>query len=271
MRIVFIGRKNFANHCFANWLAQRHELVAYFRADMTRYSSGYQMKWLQKRIQRKGLIRAVDEIAYQFYYSAFKFKKDQHYLSEAFEAYFGREAFNPPPSVPYYEFEDLNGPEALHTLRDLKPDLVFAACVSQYFKKPYMEIPRLGTVLYHEGLTPEYKGLHTAFWALYNGEKHRIGYTLLQLDSKIDNGRPLAQGVGKLNPAIVQYFAYAGHKTLMDGLPDVEKALAALEQGQQPGVTREHGPERMYSYPGLSDQIRCWLRTTNTQKQVPAQ
>lgn len=270
MRVVFIGRQNFANHCFANWLAQRHELCAYFRADMTRYTTGYQVEWLKKRMRRRGLVRALDEMAYQVYYGLFKFKKDQEYLSQAFEAFFGRAAFDPPPGVPYYEFQDLNSPEALQVLEELKPDLVFASCVSQYFKKPYMEIPRLGTVLYHEGLTPEYKGLHTAFWALYNGEKHRIGYTLLQLDDKIDHGQPLAQGVGKLDPNIAHYFAYAGHKTLIDGLPEVEKALAALEQGQRPVVHRDHGPAKMYSYPGISDQIRCWLRLPSSRNRATA-
>src|SRR5262249_55034274 len=157
-----------------------------FRADIQRYTSGYRMRWLRKRIKRRGLIRTVDEMAYNLYYKYFKEARDQAALTYVFEERFGRAAFTAPPGVPYYEhFEDLNSPEAVQVLRDLKPDLVFASCVSQYFKKPYMEIPRLGTVLYHEGLTPEYKGLHTAFWAIYNGEPHRIGYTLLQLDEKI--------------------------------------------------------------------------------------
>ena len=205
-------------------------------------------------------LRAVDEMAYQAFYSVFKYERDQEILAQTFEEHFGRKAFSPPPGVPYYKFNNLNSPEAMKVLTDLQPDLVFASCVSQYFKKPYMEIPRLGTVLYHEGLTPEYKGLHTAFWARYNGEPDRIGYTLLQLDEKLDNGAPLAQGTGKLDSRYIPYVAYAGHKTLIDGLPDVEKALSALENGNHPTVKRETGPARLYSYPGLTDQCRIWLR-----------
>ncbi len=260
MRVVFVGRRNFANHCFANWLAERHDLVAYFRADTVRYSSGYRMKWLRKRAARRGILRTLDELGYQGYYRVFKFNRDQRFLAAAFEDLFGRPAFNPPPGVPYFEFEDLNDTDAVKALTDLKPDLVFASCVSQYFESPYLEIPRLGTVLYHEGLTPEYKGLHTAFWALHNGDAQRIGYTLLQIDEEIDHGDPLAQGIGTLDPNLIPYLAYAGHKTLADGLPDVEKALAALERGEKLAVNREKGSPKMYSYPGLSDQVRSWWR-----------
>jgi methionyl-tRNA formyltransferase len=272
MRVIFIGRKNFANHCFANWLAERHELVAYFRADIERYTQGYRMKWLQKRIRRHGMVRALDQMTYHVYYRFLKQQRDQEVLAEAFEKRFGRKFFKAPAGVPYYQFDDLNSPEAVQVLTDLKPDLVFASCVTQYFKKPYMEIPRLGTVLYHEGLTPEYKGLHTAFWALHNGEAPRIGYTLLQIDEKIDHGSPLAQGVGMLDPELITNFAYAGHKTLADGLPDVEKALATLERGERPVIKREKGAAKMYTYPGMTDQIRSWWRryraTSNAQPEV---
>jgi hypothetical protein len=213
---------------------------------------------VKRQIRSKGVVRALDQLGYQLYYQVFKYKRDQELLGKAFKEHFGAQACDPPPGIPYYEFEDLNSPEAIGVLTKLRPDLVFASCVSQYFKKPYLEIPRLGTVLYHEGLTPEYKGLHTAFWAIYNGEADRIGYTLLQLDEKIDHGEPLAQGVGKPDPQHIRYISYAGHKALIDGLPEVEAALKALENGQRPSVNREKGPAKTYSYPGLSDEVRSW-------------
>lgn len=256
MKIVFVGRENFANHCFANWLAQHHEVCAYFRADVSRYTSGYRWKWLRNRIRRKGWLRTVDEALFQIYYRLFQHTTNQLLLTQTFAEHFGPEAFERPPKTPYYEFDDLNGEEAVKKLQELQPDLVFAVCVTQYLKKPYSEVPKYGTVLYHEGLTPEYKGLHTTFWANYNGEEDRIGYTLLRVNDKLDGGEPIAQGVGRVHPDLARWWVYSGHKVLIDGLPDVKKALDALEKGETIRINREIGPARLYSYAGLSDELR---------------
>jgi methionyl-tRNA formyltransferase len=256
MRIVFVGRENFANHCFANWIAQHHELCAYFKADVSRYTGNYRRKWLRNRVRRKGLLRTVDEMLFQMYYRVFQHNVNQLLLTQTFAENFGYDFFDRPPNVPYYEFPDLNCEEATKKLQELKPDLVFAVCVTQFLKKPYSEIPKYGTALYHEGLTPEYKGLHTPFWANYNGDEDRIGYTLLRVNDKLDGGEPIAQGVGTVHPDLARYWVYSGHKVLIDGLSEVKKALEALEQGESIQINREKGPARMYSYAGMTDELQ---------------
>src|SRR5256885_6716195 len=259
MRIVFIGRQTFANHCFVNWLARRHDVVAFFRADITRYTIGYRLRWVRRRLQRAGVLRTVDQVLYTLYYTLCQKRMDEHLLHQAFAGAFGPEALGLPAGLPVYEFADLNSEEALDTLAQLQPDVAFAACISQYLRRPYQQIPRYGTLLYHEGLTPEYKGVHTAFWANLRGD--HIGYTLLQLNEGIDAGKPMAQGVGKVEPERAHWSGYAGHKALIDGLPDVERALTAVETGQQITVDRAAGPAKMCSYPGLSDELtRIWSR-----------
>jgi methionyl-tRNA formyltransferase len=256
VRIVFVGRSNFMNHCFANWLAERHEVAAFFRADSARYTLRHRLRWMRRRVKRAGLIRTVDQALYTLYYQLFQQRTDRHLKEKSFGVRFGREAFRLPPDIPLLEFDDLNSPEALRALAELKADLVFAVCISQYLRKPYQEIPRFGTVLYHEGLTPEYKGVHTAFWANARGEAHRIGYTLFRLTGEIDAGEPVAQGIGQVEPRLAKWIGYAGHRALIDGLPDVERALAAIAAGKTIAVDRTPGPARLFSYAGLSDEIR---------------
>ena len=262
MRIVFIGRRNFMNHCFANWLAARHELVAFFPADIARRSLRNHVRWLQRRMRRVGFARTIDQVLYQIHYRLFQEPTDRELMRESFASYFGYEAFALDPAIPVHAFPDLNGPEALKTLAGLKPDLAFAVCISQYLRKPYEEIPRFGTVLYHEGLTPEYKGVHTAFWANALGECDRIGYTLLRVTAEIDAGEPVAQGIGRIDPELGKWNGYSGHQALIDGLPDVERGLAALEMGEPISIDRSRGPAQVYSYAGLTDEIRrvWWAR-----------
>lgn len=267
MRIVFIGRPNFMNHCFANWLARRHLVVAYFRADIKRRTLQHRLRWLRQRVQRGGILRAADQVLYQFHYNLFQQPRDRQLMRQAFAARFGRESFDLPASIPVREFADLNGADALTALADLKPDLAFAVCISQYLRKPYQHIPRLGTVLYHEGLTPEYKGVHTAFWANALGESDKIGFTLLRLSSEIDAGEPVAQGLGRVNPQLAKWNGYAGHQALIDGLPDVERALDAMEAGEPISITRTPGSPQSFSYAGITDEIRR-IRTARRQRRA---
>jgi methionyl-tRNA formyltransferase len=256
MRVVFVGRQSYANNCFANWLARHHDVIGFFRADGRRYTIRHRASWVRRRVQRGGVLRAIDQILYQLYFNAFQKRTNAMLMHAAFAAAFGRDAFTLNRNIPLYEFDDLNSEAALRTLRELQPDLAFAVCVTQYLREPWQQIPRLGSVLYHEGLTPEYKGVHTPFWANARGESHRIGYTLLRLSSEIDGGKPVAQGISRIDPSKTQWWGWAGHQALIDGLPDVRRALAAIEAGEPIAVERERGPEGMWSYAGLSDEMR---------------
>jgi len=256
VRIVFIGRRNFMNHCFANWLAARHQVVAFFEADIARRSLQNHVRWLQRRMRRVGLARTIDQVLYQIHYRLFQEPTDRELMRESFASYFGCDAFALSPSIPVHEFPDLNSPAVMKTLTDLQPDLAFAVCISQYLRKPWEAIPRFGTVLYHEGLTPEYKGVHTAFWANALGESDRIGYTLLRVTAEIDAGEPVAQGIGRIDPELGKWNGYTGHQALIDGLPDVERGLAALERGEPIWINRRIGPAQTYSYAGLTDEVR---------------
>jgi hypothetical protein len=256
VRVLFIGRDWYASWAFANWLASEHDVCAYFVADSARYTNSYRIRWIRRRIKRKGLIRACDEALYHVYYELFQSRTNHRLLRRAFEETLGPGALTPSGDIPRYELEDLNDEKAIAALRRIGPDLCFATCISQRLSLPYLDVPKFGTVIYHEGLTPEYKGLYTAFWANYNREPHQIGYTLLQATDVIDAGPVLAQRTSEMSPELAKHWTYAGHQALIDGLPDVGRALQAVARGQAPRVLRESGAPRNYSYVGLSDEAR---------------
>ena len=45
----------------------------------------------------------------------------------------------------------------------------------------------------HAGITPDYRGVHGAYWALVNNDKKLCGVTLHFLDSGIDTGNIIGQ------------------------------------------------------------------------------
>jgi methionyl-tRNA formyltransferase len=54
------------------------------------------------------------------------------------------------------------------------------------------ELPRLGTINLHQGLTPLYRGGPSVFWELFNGES-RVGLTVHQVAAAVDAGDVILQ------------------------------------------------------------------------------
>jgi hypothetical protein len=73
----------------------------------------------------------------------------------------------------------------------LQPDVI-AVFGTSLIRPPLLGMGRLGMVNLHGGLSPEYRGADCTFWALYNGEPHKVGCTLHFIDAGIDTGRLIA-------------------------------------------------------------------------------
>ena len=116
------------NHCFANWLAARHEVVAFFAADVERRSLQNHWRWLRRRVRRVGGLRAIDQVLYQLHYRLFQEPTDRLLMIETFATAFGRRGFVLPPSIPVYEYPGIErsrdtatagGTQARPRVRDL--------------------------------------------------------------------------------------------------------------------------------------------------------
>lgn len=53
----------------------------------------------------------------------------------------------------------------------------------------------------HAGITPQYRGVHGAYWALVNNDQQNCGVTVHVVDSGIDTGRIVKQGLIRPEPA----------------------------------------------------------------------
>jgi methionyl-tRNA formyltransferase len=133
-------------------------------------------------------------------------------------------------------------------------------CVNDYFGKKLLNLPQKGVFLWHEGITPEYRGLYSAFWAIHNLDFDNIGYTLLKMNQKIDAGDIYVQGKGKDIDPFSQTHSYIGHKMIWDSLDSVETFLKNLEKDQAKPIIRQNYSDGYYTYPGLSDYFRMKCR-----------
>jgi hypothetical protein len=262
LRTVFIGSKNEFDKMLVHWLAERTELVGvvWTRSTAWRRSWRGRLDFAGKRVRRYGVVKAADELLFHLHYHAFVNRNDlarlQRQVVEPYRADHGSAEW---PGRPI-RATDVNSPEVLAYLEECRPDVALAMCINNYFGRRLRSIPRLGVFLWHEGITPEYKGLYSPFWAVHNLDFDRIGYTLFRMNDEYDAGEVFVQGPARDVDPVRHGAPYLGHKAIADSLPAVERFLADLEAGTARPIDRPDARPRYYTYPGLSDLIRQRLR-----------
>jgi methionyl-tRNA formyltransferase len=150
---------------------------------------------------------------------------------------------------------DINSEDAIALLRGLAPD-VCVLMVNVILKERVFSIPRLGMLVFHPGLTPEYRGPHSAFWATLNQEFWGIGWSLLRVDRGIDTGTVLAQGSATDIDPLTETHVFMQHKSHVEGIAGVVETLRRLAAGEDPAVDTSGRVNTNYTHPGLSDYFR---------------
>lgn len=88
--------------------------------------------------------------------------------------------------------ESYNSDETFDLISDFGPDLI-VVFGTPIISNRIMNLAQFGAINLHGGISPDYKGGNTIFWALYNGEVEKAGATLHYMIEKVDSGDILAK------------------------------------------------------------------------------
>jgi hypothetical protein len=251
MKTYFLFHDRWCQYIKADWAASRFPFDGFIVIRKTRPWFG---EYLWKRARRIGFGKVADELALRCYWLLRHGARDNRMLKELM----ARVQKDIPPTYkrpPVYHVDDINSDEAARLLRELAPD----ACVLMVhpiIKEKIFSIPRLGMLVFHPGVTPEYRGPHSAFWATLNQELWGIGWSLLRINKGIDTGQVLAQATTKDVDPLTESHVFMQHKAHVDGMPAVVEVLRKLEVGEQPVVPMVNRKSTNYTHPGLSDYFK---------------
>lgn len=262
LRCVFVGSPNRFTMLLVHWLSKHADLAGAVWTTSAHWALTLSGKaaFAKKRINRFGLLKAADEAIYYVLARRILNHSGEHFQSRLAQTYV-RQYGVPDWQGASIKTDDINSPEVIQFIRDRAPDLIMSMCINEYFRREIREIPRLGAFLWHEGIVPEYKGLYSPFWAMYNREPEMLGYTVLRMNHRYDDGEVYLQGpVSGVDPR-EDSPSFVGHKAILDSLPCVEQLLQDLENGIAKPLPMEGRKSRSYTYPGLTDWIRLRGRT----------
>jgi hypothetical protein len=257
LRCIFVGSPNRFTELIVHWLSKHCDLTGVvwtYSAHWAKSVSG-RVEFAKKRVSRFGALKTLDESLYYLLSKNFLNETGEPFQSRLCDAYARTYGFSEwhGDSI---DTKDINSVEVLGFVRKHSPDLIMSMCINEFFRKEIRKIPRLGAFLWHEGLVPEYKGLYSPFWAIHNGEPEMLGYSVLRMNGRYDEGEVFLQGPVTDADPVRDSPVYIGHKAILDSLPGVARLFDDLENGTAKSIKLQNRKEGTYTYPGLTDWIR---------------
>lgn len=104
----------------------------------------------------------------------------------------------------------------------------------------------------HQGITPQYRGSHGSYWALYNNDLENCGVTVHVVDEGIDTGGVVARAQADPSPA--DTFVTYPYLQTAAALPALVEAIKAVLAGKLE-VKPVEGPSAVWYHPGFFQYI----------------
>lgn len=154
--------------------------------------AGLPFSTILRNIKRKGLAVTLSRTTARLLYEAINRTKDRRIFQRLFDEASIHETLSQWHGATHHT-TSYSDAESLAWLRARQPD-VFVVHTPYWVGKKVRELPATGIVLGgHPGITPEYRGTHAAFRAVYQGHPEDVGCTVFHLDETLDAGDVVAQ------------------------------------------------------------------------------
>ena len=216
---------------------------------------GLPINLIWKSIKKRGILVVIDQIFGRILYKIINLFSDKERLEKIFDI---NECNNIKNNIdkPVYFTKTYNNQNTLDWILKLNPDVIVVHS-DGWVGKSIRNIPTLKLIIGgHPGITPVYRGAHSSFWAIYNQEKDKIGYSIFHVDDGVDTGDLIFQDqLNILENESYMSISWRGMKEIS------KKQVELLEKYEKEKeiIKKKHDKitkESEYPVPGLTHYIR---------------
>lgn len=205
---------------------------------------------LRRRAARLGLARATG----QAFFRAFVFPALQISAASRIRELKKNLQLNDDaiPAEQIVSVASVNDADVIKLINELEPAAV-VVCGTRVIAPEMLKALHVPMVNIHSGVTPRYRGVHGAYWALVQGDEQNCGVTVHLIDEGIDTGPVLRQARIETTPR--DNFATYPWLQLAAALPLLDAVLDDLLSGRSPAVARSEGKSRLWSHPTMFEYV----------------
>lgn len=220
--------------------------------------AGLPLPYLLRSVKRKGFWPTLSRSLARLIYQCRNSRRDRAAMARIFDEKAISETLLK-WGGPVHHTASYSDPKTIAWLKELKPD-IFVVHTSYWVGKKVRNLPSTKIVLGgHPGLTPYYRGSHSAFWAVYFGKPQDVGCTVFLLDEGVDTGEIVVQE--RIPIAAGDSFVTLAWKG-MKRIAELQAAvLSDLDQGIELPRKRLPAPENSeFDNPTLGEFFQYCLR-----------
>lgn len=242
------------------WLASFTDLAGVL---VIREPRGNRLAKVKRSLRQQGVWGTIDLLAYRL------FHRFRHSAGDRQQEVQIREtlgAIYPPVryQVPQLEVSSPNSPEAQAFIQSCRPEIMLACC-KHILKPAIFEQASQGTFVMHPGICPEYRNAHGCFWALVNGDRGRVGMTLLKIDRGIDTGPVYGYFSAPIDEVQQSHLAIQRRMTY-DNLHRVQRVLEQVHAGVAEPISTAGRSSAVWGQPTLSSYWK-WKRAAKLRQE----
>ena len=147
---------------------------------------------IRSRVRRLGALRVFGQLLFQVLVVPFLSRASRGRRHEIIQEFSVSVA--PPPSEKVEETISVNDPACWDSIRSLSPDVIVING-TRILSKATLQSFAAPVINTHVGITPRYRGVHGAYWALVQKDPQHCGVTVHLVDAGIDTGGILHQAM----------------------------------------------------------------------------
>lgn len=214
--------------------------------------------FLKKRVRKLGLWNVSGQVLFQLLIVPFlalfgKARKKEIIETNGLDA-------SALPADKIKSVQSANDDECISLLQSLSPAVVVVNG-TRIISKKVLHCVDSTFINMHAGITPKYRGVHGAYWALVNADKDNCGVTIHTVDEGIDTGDWIAQT--HISPTPKDNFTTYPLLQTAAGIPLMIDAIRSITRGELKTNTGT-GESKLWSHPTmwqyLSNKIKSGIK-----------
>ena len=248
-RVVLLARASGATAMLYHALAAHHDVQVVLEDPPP------PVHLLRARARRLGLWRVLGQVLFQLLVARRLARRSRHRVQAILRATGTSQA--PIPATVTHHVPTVNGPDCHALLKRLAPRVVVING-TRILKRGTLTAIGAPVLNTHVGITPRYRGVHGAYWALVNHDRAHCGVTVHLVDEGIDTGGVLHQAL--IDPGPEDDFSTYPVLQIAAGCPLMVRAVREALDGRLQVVPGTPDSARWY-HPTLWEYLRHRRRT----------
>ncbi|MCZ2396342.1 MAG: formyl transferase [Chitinophagales bacterium] len=184
-KIILLAGKGVSTNIVFNYLSKFYEIEKVILEEPPS-----KLQLIRKRIKRFGLFKVAGQLAFQTVVAKWLTITSRKRRVEIIKEY--HLDTSPPPQSKTLLVNSINDRQVIDYLIKTQPQLAIVNG-TRIISRKVLNATGCTFINMHAGITPKYRNVHGAYWALVNNDRENCGVTVHLVDPGIDTGKIIYQ------------------------------------------------------------------------------